>query len=211
MKKKIIAVVCMCFTLMSVSHEIHASEITPTVPVITYDGKAQEFYVEDALLVEGKLPDLFTEFKNCMPGDVRVQEVEVVVKNLGDNTATISLLAEKADSRYEELMKNITCQITSDELDITKTIWDRIILGNFKKDDSKLLTMTLEFPIEMDNSFQNFIGQVDWYLDVEMTPNINPETGDHSSINIYLLVGGVSVALILLLLIIKYRNKNIKK
>ncbi len=203
MKKKIIAVVCACFTFMSVTNTVHATTVAPTVPIITYDGKMQEFYVDDAILKEGKLPDLFTEFKDCMPGDVRTQQVEIKVKNLGSNTAKISLLAEKPDAKYEELMKTVTCQIVNEEQDITKTIWDKIMVADFQKDESKVVTMTLAFPIEMGSEFQNFIGQVDWYLDVEMIPNQTPVTGDNNSVNSFLLVGSLAVALILGVILFK--------
>ncbi len=207
------AVTCVCLSLLGIVNTANVSKaaqtVTPAMPVITYDAKAQEFYVDDAILVDGKLPDLFTEFKNCMPGDMRVQKVMVEAKNLGNNTATISLLAENADDKYKDLMQNITCQIVSEESNITKTIWDRIILGNFKNDESEMVTMTLTFPIEMDNRFQNFIGQVDWYLDVELFPVKTPQTGDSNQVSIYLIGGSISL-LIIFFILIKKMKKNKK-
>ena len=157
MRKKLFVAVCACCMFIGIGKNVQASEVTSTVPVITYDGKAQEFYVNNAILKEGKLPDLFTEFKNCMPGDVRTQEVEIKVESLGENTAEISLLAEKADEKYQELMKEITCQIVNEEENITKTIWDKITVAKFEKDESKTITMTLNFPTNMGNEFQDFI------------------------------------------------------
>lgn len=212
MRRRIFTVICACCAMMCMSTDVYASEPPGIMPIITYDGKEQEFFVEDSILLEGKLPDLFTEFKDCIPGDVRVQTVKVEAKNLGNNIATISLLAENPDAKYEDLMKNITCQITSDDLDITTSIWDRIILADFNNNESKMITMTLTFPADLDNRFQNFIGQVDWYLDIEMFPiddgNGLPTTGDESHVGVYVALAGSALLLAIIVLILKKKKSK---
>ena len=80
---------------------------------VVYDGKADEVVFKNPLKAwlsgEHEHPDLFTDFKNLMPGDSVTQTITVGAQNIGSDTVKIYLRPElttdaKLDADYVKLL-----------------------------------------------------------------------------------------------------------
>ena len=94
----------------------YANDQTEAVPTVTFDVKTGKFSFDNVAFytattvdengneVEEQRPDLFTEFKNAMPGDNIYQRIRVVVKNAGSNTVKVMLRAGNSNEDFATLM-----------------------------------------------------------------------------------------------------------
>lgn len=156
--------------------------------------------------------DLFTSFKNLLPGCSRTQSIKF--RNDSSEAVEIFLRAEAAkQDQMSDAQLKLVEQLLSEYAEITVKAGDAAIykgtvdgnlnglgggtmkndisLGMFKAGEGKHLTVTLSLSPEMDNGYQELIGKVDWIFTAkgedaaqgyETIGRIGPKTGDENHI-----------------------------
>ena len=148
--------------------------------------------------------DLFSGFKNVMPGDTLTQEIAIGNEYAGFDAVKIYLRAELHDGEKNPLSPSVADQETVATMEeflsrLTMTVWKdgkqiyqaspdeldglekNVLLGSFAKGESAKLTVELQVPSELDDRFANRVGEVDWVFTAEQVKNSEPESSGSES------------------------------
>ena len=164
---------------------------------VTYEGDAKKFIFEPGS--EYSPTDLFTDFKNVMPGDRISRKITVVNHGPGNAITKIYMKAlgptpvadgtvlgngNDADGYTNKPVK----QALLDQLRLTVTtasgyinlfdapasatdgLSDWVLIGTLHYGGEVELDLTLEVPITMGNEFQDVAAELDWVFKVEEVP-----------------------------------------
>ena len=189
---------------------------------VTYSGNAGDFVFEPGS--DQSLTDLFPNFKGVMPGDSLTQKitvkndaddkvkVKIYIRSLGaheDSVDFLSKLGLKVAKSEENKMAYMFDAAASEPAQLA----DWVYLGMLYSGGEVNLDVTLNVPVELDNEYQNKIGYLDWEFRIEEYPVDDddpkpPQTGDNSNVELWLTVAGVSLAVLVILLVWRKKNRE---
>lgn len=168
--------------------------------------------------------DLFPNFKDVMPGDSIKQpitvkndasnKVKVVIymRSLGaheDSEEFLSKLRLRVEKSAENTMEYMFDAAASETAQLTE--W--VCLGTLYSGGEVNLNVILDVPTDLNNDFQQLIGYLDWEfkieeLPIEPTDPEPPKTGDDAPIFLWAGLMAVSFGALLLLILMKKREKR---
>ena len=168
--------------------------------------------------------DLFPNFKDVMPGDSITQpitvknnasnKVKVVIymRSLGaheDSKEFLSKLRLRVEKSAENTMGYMFDAAASETAQLTE--W--VCLGTLYSGGEVNLNVILDVPTDLNNDFQQLIGYLDWEfmieeLPIEPTDPEPPKTGDDAPIFLWAGLMAVSFGALLLLILMKKREKR---
>ena len=186
--------------------------VTVAVPVfaagnVTYDGAAGKFIFSPGSSYSPT--DMFTEFKNVMPGDQLTQKI-TVKSNIFDGTkAKIYIRSRGAVEGSEAFLSQLGIRVALAQDNImgymfdaaaseTAQLSDWVLLGTLYSGGKVDLEVTLDVPITLGNEFQDAIGYLQWEFKVEEFPKeatdpTLPPTGDSMPVELLAAVAVVSL------------------
>lgn len=191
---------------------------------VIYDGESQKIKLTPG--TKYSTTDLFSNFKDIMPGDTLTQKitvkndasnkvkVKIYIRSLGgrkDSKKFLSQLGLRVSKSKDNDMPYMFLASASKKAQLSE--W--VCLGTLYSGGKVNLNVILDVPIELDNKYQNEIGYLDWEFKIEEFPIENddpkaPQTGDMSNPLLYFTIFIVSLSVIVILLISKKRKKNAK-
>ena len=212
--KRIITFLCVLGIMLSMPVTVSAAG------TVTYDGTARKFIFEPGS--NHSPTDLFSDFKNVMPGDNLTQKI--LIRNDRSNEVKIKLyirsLGAQQDTDDFLSQMNLTVKQDGDSImfaapaNETAQLADWVYLGTIYSGGEITLVVTLDVPITMGNEFQEQIGFVDWQFKVEELPvdptdPTPPQTGDNFSLPLYIGLMAFSLTGLIVLLLTKKRKANV--
>lgn len=192
--------------------------VTPLLPVgaagrVTYDGRARECVFAPGS--EYSLTDLFTDFKDVMPGDSLSQTVTVYNDASDEVKVKIYMRALGAHKGSEDFLSQLHLRVgksARNEMgymfdaaaDETAGLTDWVCLGMLYSGGRVDLDVSLDVPVTLNNAYSEQIGYLDWEFRIEEFPvepgdPQAPDTGDAGRVWPWVCSLLISAALLLLL------------
>lgn len=166
-------------------------------PTVLYDGRERSLTV---LNTEGS--DLFTNMKDLMPGDSRVQEVSLQAKNL---TGTVSIwLKADCDAETAQALEELTLSVYADGKLISsgpagssENLSSGVELYSFTSDKTVPLRIELDVPVQVGNELAGAQEHLQWTFTVQDDSGssvIPPQTGERSGLTVWIALMIISFA-----------------
>ena len=154
---------------------------------VVYSGNSGDFIYEPGS--DESLTDLFSEFKNVMPGDVLNQKI--TIKNNAEKKVEIFLkVLGAADDDSADFLSKLRMQVTKsggenifdDKADQAMMVLEPVSLGEYDAGETADLDVKLIVPGELDNKYANKTGHLEWQFSVsEVADESKPESSKPES------------------------------
>lgn len=206
---------------------------------VTYVGGAENFVYDTANNLTPT--DLFEEFKGIMPGDHLEQTINIRNDDENGDDVEVFMRAVGAEEGSEDFLSKLTLSVMEKSstlytgpADQTGSLTEWVSLGKLSCGGKATLSVSLDVPLSLDNTYKNTVGILDWQFrvvksdepdepydpdDPDDTDSDNPggsgtyhtktgdpRTGDDNSIVYWACLCGISMGCIILLLLTKRNN-----
>ena len=149
---------------------------------VTYSGDAGQFVFEPGS--EFSPTDLFTDFKQVMPGDTLTQPV--ILRNNASDRVQVKIylraLGVHDDQSDEVLLSQLTLSVKMGENELfhapahqTAQLTEWVALGTLESGGSAQLEVSLHVPTTLDSRFMDRAGSLDWQFTAEEIPVQKPD------------------------------------
>ena len=167
--------------------------------------------------------DLFTEFKDVMPGDVLTQKVtvrnvntdvkvKIYLRSLGAHDDSVDFLSQLhlSVALSEDNTMGYMFDASADE---TAGLTDWVLLGTLYAGGEVNLDVKLSVPVTLSNEYMNEIGYLDWEFMVEEFPveesdPLPPLTGDETNAMSYAFLAAGALVLMGVLFVLKRKKEE---
>ena len=167
--------------------------------------------------------DLFSNFKDVMPGDSLMQritvrndasknvKVKVYVRAKGAQSGSTKFLS-KLHLRVQKSENNEMAYMFDAQANETAQLTEWVLLGTLYSGGEVNLDVYLDVPVELDNTYANQIGYLDWEFMIEEFPVEDtdpqpPQTGDDFHLIWWLVLLVISATALFILIVSKKRKK----
>ena len=216
--KKIISLLVVLSVLMSCAVTAMAADGN-----VTYTGNSGKIIFSPGS--DESPTDLFTNFKDVMPGDSLEQSI--TIKNNASNKVKVKIYIRSlgAQEGSEEFLSQLKLRVSKSANNSMSYMFDAaasepaqlsgwVCLGTLYSGGTVNLNVILDVPVTMGNEFQNQIGYLDWEFKIEEFPKEPtdpepPKTGDRMNFRLLGLLMGIS-ALALIVLVVSKKRKTKK-
>ncbi|MBE6572876.1 MAG: hypothetical protein E7652_00610 [Ruminococcaceae bacterium] len=182
---------------------------------VTFNANTKDFIFKPG---SDKSPtDLFTSFKDVMPGDKLTDSIKVVNEKVKDVKIKLYVraldtsMAEESDDEFLSKLK-LTVKQNGDSVlfdapaNEEAQLKDWVYLGTIYSGGEITLDLTLDVPEELNNEYMNTLGYVDWEfkadeLPVEKDDPKPPQTNDNTDLTLYIGLAVVSALIIITVVI----------
>lgn len=189
---------------------------------VIYEKDAGEFIFEYGS--EHSETDLFSDFKSVMPGDSIAQTV--TVRNDASNKVKVKIYMRSlgAESGSEDFLSKLQLSVKKSNdnemaymfdstADKTDGLTDWVLLGTLYSGGEVNLDVKLEIPTSLGNEYAEKIGKLTWEFKVEELPiepsdPKPPQTGDNSSILVYIIFAVSLCATVIFFILLIKRKEN---
>lgn len=214
--KKSIVFLCICVLLLSCVMQVFAADGN-----VTYSGDAGKFIFTPGS--EYSPTDLFPNFKDVMPGDSIIQpitvkndasnkvKVKIYMRSLGAHEDSMEFLSQLR-LRVEKSEENTMAYMFDAAANETAQLTDWVCLGTLYSGGEVNLNVILDVPVELDNTYQQQIGYLDWEFmieefEIEPTDPEPPKTGDDFAIWLWPVLMLLSLCGLTVLILTRKREK----
>lgn len=178
---------------------------------VTYAGQPEYFLFSPGSVYSST--DLFTQFKDCVPGDVLTEEI--TVSNVSMKNVRIYMKAEPINEADRDFLSLLSMTVKSGDSTIfeaapseTAQLTEYVLLGSFKNKGEAKLTVQLTIPAEMGNEYMGAMGTVPWtFMAQEIEDQVTPHTGDWYQTATWAAAAMVLAAAIVILLLMQKKRK----
>lgn len=201
-KRVLLILLCIIIMLFSAGKLSYALSTNPT---IVYNGLTNNF---DFYNVDNN--DLFYNFKELMPGDVKEEIINIKVNNIKEKTNMYLTV----NYQNKDILNDINMTIYVDDsmiLDNDSMTSDYVKLKTFNNNDELKLKVKVEVSTDAGNELSSFSQSIKFGLFMENANDEKikiPSTIDDSNICIYALVFVVALIALVLILILEKKNKK---
>lgn len=183
---------------------------------VSYSGSSHKFIYDS----DGKeINNLFDNFNDVMPGD-KIEE-NIVINNPKSNNVKIKLYLKSfgtsvnTNEFLSKLKLNVKLNkktiLFDSSANLPAELEDYVYLGEIYSGGKIDLDLILEVPKELDNSYQNMSGDVNWEFKIEELPVESTDPVPNTLDNIYIYIGILLISVIVLAIIIIYIKKDNNK
>ena len=215
--KKMLAAFCACVMLLFCAVPALAAD-----GKVTYSGDSGKFIFAPGS--DYSPTDLFPDFKDVMPGDSLTQAI--TVRNDASNKVKVRIymrsrgaypesaeFLSKLHLRVEKSGTNPMPQMFDAAANETAQLTEWVCLGTLYSGGEVNLNVILDVPVELDNSFRQHVGYLDWEFmieefPIEPTDPEPPKTGDQFPVWALFALLAVSLCGMILLLVLRRKKKE---
>ena len=215
--KKMLAAFCACVMLLFCAVPALAAD-----GKVTYSGDSGKFIFAPGS--DYSPTDLFPDFKDVMPGDSLTQaitvrndasnkvKVRIYMRSRGAHPESAEFLS-KLHLRVEKSGTNPMPQMFDAAANETAQLTEWVCLGTLYSGGEVNLNVILDVPVELDNSFRQHVGYLDWEFmieefPIEPTDPEPPKTGDQLPVWALFALLAVSLCGMILLLVLRRKKKE---
>ena len=178
---------------LCISLAVFAAALAPSAFAagnVSYLGRADKFVFSPGS--SHSPTDLFSDFKNVMPGDTLTQSVYVSNSAAYNVKVRLYMRSLGAEAGSESFLSQLGLTVAAGAsvlfdapADKPAQLSEWVYLGTLYSGGSAELKVTLSVPVEMGNDFQNAVGALNWQFMAEELP-VSPtdpviKTGDASA------------------------------